>query len=272
MFISENLNLYLKSDIIPKSGVNKMKARSELNQLLYRIKMDGKTISDKTTQNMNMITGGDTDAVSTQLKNCELIFTDDRILSKNELRNTIHHFILFADAVSSACMQNGMGSTEAYTLAGLYILKADECHTSDSVHIVFEDMCMDFAERMQEIRKDSVISLHIRRCIDYIYENLGADLRIKTLAEKAQLDPAYLSRLFRKETGISLKQFVKEARVDTAQNLLRYSDLSYPVISSSLGFSSQSAFIAVFKDITGMTPKVYRERYYTKQSMNTALP
>ena len=76
------------------------------------------------------------------------------------------------------------------------------------------------------------------------------------------LNATYLSRLFRKEVGISLKQFVKEARVDIAKNLLRYSNLSYLVISVSLGFSSQSSFIAVFKEITGVTPKVYREKNF----------
>lgn len=111
---------------------------------------------------------------------------------------------------------------------------------------------------------DDAFSVHIRKCIDYIYENLGADLSVKTLAKAAELNPAYLSRLFRQEVGIPLTRFVKEARVDTAQNLLRYSDLSYLVISTSLGFSTQSVFIAVFKEITGMTPKVYRETYYTK--------
>ena len=123
-------------------------------------------------------------------------------------------------------------------------------------------MCLDFTERMQEIRKDAVISLHIRKCIDHIYENLGADLSVKALAKVTELKPAYLSRLFRQETGVPLKRFVKEARVDTAQNLLRYSELPYSVISTSLGFSTQSVFIAVFKEITGMTPKVYREKYY----------
>lgn len=97
-----------------------------------------------------------------------------------------------------------------------------------------------------------------------ISETLGADLSVKTLARAAELNPAYLSRLFRQEVGTPLKRFVKEARVDTAQNLLRYSDLSYLAISTSLGFSTQSVFIAAFKEITGMTPKVYREKYYVK--------
>ena len=115
---------------------------------------------------------------------------------------------------------------------------------------------------MHEIRKEAVISLHVRKCIDYIYENLGSDLSVNSLAEKAGLHPAYLSKLFLQETGIRLKRFVKEARVDTAQNLLRYTDLPYSVISTSLGFSTQSAFIAVFREITGTTPKTYRETNY----------
>lgn len=126
-------------------------------------------------------------------------------------------------------------------------------------------MCMDFTERMYEIRKETIISLHIRKCIDYIYENLGADLSVKAVSTVIGLNSTYLSRLFRQEIGISLKQFVKEARVDTAKNLLTYSDISYSVISTSLGFSTQSVFIAVFKGITGVTPKVYREMNYMKQ-------
>lgn len=124
---------------------------------------------------------------------------------------------------------------------------------------------MDFTERMYEIRKETIISLHIRKCIDYIYENLGADLSVKAVSTVIGLNSTYLSRLFRQEIGISLKQFVKEARVDTAKNLLTYSDISYSVISTSLGFSTQSVFIAVFKGITGVTPKVYREMNYMKQ-------
>lgn len=52
------------------------------------------------------------------------------------------------------------------------------------------------------------------------------------------------------------------AKIDTAQNLLRYSDLSYLDIAIALGFSSQSAFIDSFKTATGTTPKKYREVFY----------
>lgn len=214
-------------------------------------------------QSLPLLWTGNIEIVRSELITGELaLISDKRILSKNTFKNDIYHFILSAFAISDACMNNGMGRTEACTLCNLYVLKADVCKTIDGICRLYEEMCLDFTKRMQEIHKEKVISLHIRKCIDYIYENLGTDLSVKSLAVEMGLNATYLSRLFRQETSISLKQFVKEARVDTAKNLLRYSDLSYLVISTSLGFSSQSSFIAVFKDITGDTPNVYRENNF----------
>lgn len=240
-----------------------MKLRNELNARLYSRKMDEARVPDMYGSGIYAhICSGDTVTVARQLENGELMLLSDmRVLSSDSIRNAMYHFVTAAAAVAHVCMDNGMGQTEALTLSELYVQKADECRTEERIKALYSDMCLDYAERMQEIRKSTVISLHIRRCIDYIYENLGADLSVRALAGYADLDPAYLSRLFRQETGISPKSFVKMARTDTAKDLLRYSDLPCSVISSSLGFSTQSRFISVFKAHTGMTPKVYRERY-----------
>ena len=241
-----------------------MKVRNELNYLMYKQKMEGDFRLPKHLPQYSkflLICSGDTAVVRKQLDSGVLsLLSDERILSKNALNNMIYHFVLSASAISIACMECGMGQTEAYTLSDLYTMKVDECKTISGVCSLYEDMCMDFTERMHEIRKENVISIHIRKCIDYIYENLGADLSVKSLAKVTELNSAYLSRLFLQEVGVSLKQFVKEARVDTAQNLLRYSDLKYLEIATALGFSTQSVFISVFKEIVGVTPKEYKEK------------
>lgn len=242
-----------------------MKARQELNACLYTLNMDGNhmpSYHDEPAQYAD-IQNGNVDAVRLKLESGDmLLHSDMRILSDDTSRNTMYHFVLAASAIARACMKSGMGHDESYTLSDIYIRKADQCKRPDLICKLYKEMCLDFAERMCEIRKETVISLHIRKCIDYIYENLGGDLSVKALAEVTGLNPTYLSRLFSKETGTSLNQFVKEAKIDTAQNLLKYSDLSYLEISVTLGFSSQSAFIGIFKQITGTTPKMYREQYY----------
>ena len=62
--------------------------------------------------------------------------------------------------------------------------------------------------------------------------------------------------------GQTIKSYVTAAKMDTAQNLLKYSNLSYFEISASLGYSSQSAFTYAFRKFTGITPKKYREKNY----------
>lgn len=104
--------------------------------------------------------------------------------------------------------------------------------------------------------------IHVRKCIDHIYEDLNADLSAEGLADFTNLNASYLSKLFKQETGQTIKAYVTAAKMDTAQNLLKYSNLSYFEISASLGYSSQSAFTYAFRKFTGVTPGKYRERNY----------
>lgn len=186
-------------------------------------------------------------------------------LSDDPLRNIMYHFVTSVALTSRICVQGGLGHDTAYTLSDIYIQRADKCQSCEKLIDIFEEMQIDFAQRMRDLKKNNVISIHIRKCIDYIYDHLHDDLTLKTLAELAGLNPAYLSKLFQKETGISIKEFVINARITTAENLLKYSDFSCLEISLALGFSSQSAFISVFKKANGITPKKYREKYYMEK-------
>lgn len=240
-----------------------MKARNELNYQLFLQKTND---ISREPYNVELgrytdICNGDIDGVKRRLS-IETFAIEVNRFSADEQRNLRYHVILTAFTIAKACMASGMGHDEAYTLADIYIRKADVCDTTDALLVLFRELQLDFAERMQEIKKEQVVSLHVRRCIDYIYEHLKEDLTVKYLAELCGLTQSYLSRLFAEETGVNLKQFILNAKIDTAQNLLRYTDLSYMDISVALKFSSQSAFIYTFRKITGTTPKKYREEHY----------
>ncbi|MBR3825575.1 MAG: helix-turn-helix domain-containing protein [Lachnospiraceae bacterium] len=242
-----------------------MKARNELNYCLFIQKTNNIQRQPLNTEldQYSSICNGDVETVKQYLEESGNLFL--RHLSEHPLRNAQYHLAITASDISKACIQGGMGHDEAYTLADIYIRKADKCENHEDITQLFQELHLDFTVRMQEIRKQSVISLHIRKCIDYIYENLGQKLTVNELAAYCDLHPSYLSELFYSETGKHLKQFVLEAKIDTAQNLLKYSDLTYLDISVSLGFSSQSAFISTFRKISGMTPKRYRDKYYVSK-------
>lgn len=238
-----------------------MKARRELNNYLFMRKSadinSPPYISEK--ERYEDIVSGNVCAAVTETEKLKKALSE-RNISESAVKNMLYNFILSAGAITSACTENGMSSDEACALSDIYIKKADKCTDEEGLCTLYGQMLLDFAERMQEIKKESVVSLHVRKCIDYIYGHLGEPLTVYSLAQYCGIDPSYLSNLFVKETGVRLRQFVLTAKTDTAKDLLQYSHLSYTEISAALGFSSQSAFISVFKKLTGTTPKKFREK------------
>ncbi len=77
-----------------------------------------------------------------------------RILSENSLRNRKYHFSVIAAMVAMHCIDTGLSADEAYLIADIYSRKADVLHGEEEIEGLLEEMCMDFAERMQEIRKE----------------------------------------------------------------------------------------------------------------------
>lgn len=238
-----------------------MKIRKELNKRLYEQKMYGCEKSpycpDRT--GIRAITDGDMDRLKELFLSEKMnLLKEKRTLSDNKLKNIKYRFVIAAAQIAAAGIDSGMGHDESCTIADIYSRKADRSAACEDVQLLFEEMCLDYAERMLEIRKQKAASVHVRKCIDHIYEDLGADLSVRELAFLTGLNESYLSRLFKQETGMTIKDFVTAAKMDTAQNLLRYSELSSAVIAASLGYSSQSAFTYAFRRFTGTTPKKYR--------------
>lgn len=97
--------------------------------------------------------------------------------------------------------------------------------------------------------------------MDYIYYHLNEKIRLSDLAQHVGLNTSYLSELFKKETGLTLSDYILQRRIEAASNMLRYSDYTFVEISSTLAYSTQSHFIHVFKKATGMTPRQYRAQY-----------
>ncbi len=183
-------------------------------------------------------------------------------LSDDPLR---HYQYLFVAAITLAtrfAIQGGMNAEKAYNASDLYINKADCCRTVEEIKELHKDMFAFFTRRVAEAKKENVFSQPVIRCMDYVYHHLYETIRVTDLAEHVELNSHYLSALFKKETGVSISDYITSRRVEAAQNMLKYSDYSYADIASYLAFSSQSHFIRVFKARTGYTPKEYRKLFF----------
>lgn len=242
-----------------------MNTNRDLNYRLYVQKMEGftRTPFNSEFEKYRTIQSGNVEEVRKNFANIRKNFLAGKgTLSNDPVRNTMYHLVVSVALTSRICVEGGMSHDTAYTLSDIYIQRGDKCTTCEQILDVFEEMQVDFAKRMRDLKKNNVNSIHIRKCIDYIYEHLHEKLTTRELADYLGLNTSYLSKLFAKETGTNIKDFITCAKVNTAQNMLKNSEFSYLDIALALGFSTQSSFISIFKKQTGMTPKEYRNTHY----------
>jgi len=183
------------------------------------------------------------------------------VLSKDALRNLKYHLVVTAALIARFCIRYGMTPETAYHLSDLYIMRADECRTETEVRAVHKEMLEGYTRKMQRVRNSKVYSKQIVKTIEYISEHLHSRILLSDVAEHLEISEAYLSRLFKEETGMAFSDYVSQQKIEAAASLLRYSDYSDSEISSLFCFSSQSYFIKVFRKHMGMTPKSYKKQY-----------
>lgn len=179
-------------------------------------------------------------------------------LSDHPLRNIKYLFVASTTLACRSAIIGGMPQEEAYNASDLYIQKMDLLESEDDVKDLVYDMFSFYTNYMANLDRNKVISKKIAEVVEYIRYHLNEKIRLKDLADKVNLNPNYLSVLFKKEMGMTVSEYIMEQRITAAQNMLKYSDFSYSEISAILAFASQSHFISVFSKKTGMTPKEFR--------------
>lgn len=98
------------------------------------------------------------------------------------------------------------------------------------------------------------------RAIERLRSDSDADVSLDALASDAGLSRFHFCRAFKESTGLSPHAWLRQHRLEQAINMLRDSDESVVSIAAALGYSSQTAFAAAFKKLTGETPSDWRRR------------
>lgn len=98
----------------------------------------------------------------------------------------------------------------------------------------------------------------IKNIKNYIHSNLEFDIDIAQIAEVFHYNVQYLGRLFKKETSVSINEYIMLMRIERAKNMLETSDDAIIEIAGKTGFNTVTYFNRKFKNVVHMTPTEYR--------------
>lgn len=182
-------------------------------------------------------------------------------LSHDPVLNIKYHFVITCALVSRACIRSGMIEEQGFRLSDYYIQQLDNLTTTSEVEQLHDTMVIDFATKMRMTNDILRVSMPIQNALNYIYIHRNDPISVEEVADNVGISTGYLSRLFRKEVGVSVSEYVRQKKIETAANLLKYSPYSMVDIANRLSFSSQSHFIQTFRKVIGTTPLKYREKY-----------
>ena len=111
-----------------------------------------------------------------------------------------------------------------------------------------------------EHKKRSRSDLAVNAILSYIGQHYTERIRIEDIARFVSYSPGECCRIFKKELGMTISQFLNTYRVERSTDLLTGSTMSISEIAYETGFCSTSYYIRHFKELTGMTPLQYRKR------------
>lgn len=95
----------------------------------------------------------------------------------------------------------------------------------------------------------------------YVSNHLDQDLSRDTIANHVFLNPDYLSRILKRETGFSVSNYVVNERMKRVKQLLVETSIPISTIAASVGHTNFSHFASIFKKHTGLGPTEYRAQY-----------
>jgi two-component system, response regulator YesN len=104
----------------------------------------------------------------------------------------------------------------------------------------------------------------IHQIKQYILDHSHEDISLDTLANKVELSPIYISKMFKEKLGINYIDLLTECRIEKAKKLLTYPEKSIKEITFEVGYHDPNYFSKVFKKMCRLSPKEYRKALVVK--------
>lgn len=158
---------------------------------------------------------------------------------------------------------NRWEESENNRFANLMQIKA---HASWQERFMFLRETADYLFELRMSGEQNRAVTAIDKISEFIEANIGDDLSLIRLADVIDLNPSYLSRLFKQERGLNLSEYIEELRFMKAKELLIENEMKISEVALKVGYDAPHSFTRFFKRWAGVPPQEYRDQAQHSQS------
>jgi YesN/AraC family two-component response regulator len=162
-----------------------------------------------------------------------------------------------------AAEQGGVHPIYINQLSSTFAHRIEATTRMDAFPELWNDMIQKYCTL---VNKHSIrnYSLPIQKVITRIDFDLTADLSLRATAQYLNMNASYLSKLFKKETGSNLSDYVNMKRMEFAAYQLSTTRQPVSAIAQSCGILDDNYFTKLFRRYHGMTPTQFRQQLYLR--------
>lgn len=156
--------------------------------------------------------------------------------------------------------QDDVGEKDAKDMPETFGAKTDSCCSLEEVYRLCLKYSLDQLAALLHRRKEG-IGRPVKRMKTYIREHYRENLSLSDIVGAAGLSNAYGSSIFKKETGMTITNYLIQVRIEEAQRLIRETDLNISEIAYEVGYMDTRYFSKLFIKTVGIKPVDYRKFY-----------
>ena len=240
--------------------LNKTDSESQENDILLKMKSMEKRYEFE-TELMNAVSSGNITKASLILAAVDEFRFEVR--NPDRLRNIKNYCIIMNTLLRKAAEKGGVHPIYIDSVSSDFALRIEKSNSPSASKALMDEM---FKSYCRLVKKNSLqnYSSPVQKAIVCIDSDLTAELSLRNLAAMQNISASYLSALFKKETGVTLTEYVNEKRIKYAMQLLATTKIQIQTAAQHSGIDDVHYFTKLFKKYTGKTPKEYRQSIMPK--------
>ncbi len=188
----------------------------------------------------------------------------DQLADDSFTRSLKNSSIKVCAMCSYVAIEAGAPYAKAIHLADEFINKIEAHENVNEIYELMKAALLAFT-RVVAVTRITAYSKPVRMSLEYMENHFKGKISLELLAKEANLSPAYLSKLIKTETGLSLPDHINKIRIEESKRILLTSNSGIGELAELVGYTYSNHFAKMFKKFTGMTPSEFKKTILSEE-------